>query len=133
VHDAGKVIASREVQFKSDGAPQSEPLLFNAGLAGPKTLEITIDPLPGEENRGNNSLRRLVDVETRKPRILYMEGEPRWEFKFIRRAAEDDAACSLPACCGPRRTRSTSGKLRSARTGTRVSLPSLKSCSLTMG
>ncbi len=95
VHDAGKVIASREVQFKSDGAPQSESLLFNAGLAGPKTLEITIDPLPGEENRGNNSLRRLVDVESRKPRILYLEGEPRWEFKFIRRAAEDDQSLQL--------------------------------------
>src|SRR5580658_5072925 len=95
VRDAGKVIASREVQLKADGAPQSEPLLFNAGLAGPKTLEISIDPLPGEENRNNNSLRRLVDVETRKPRILYIEGEPRWEFKFIRRAAEDDRSLQL--------------------------------------
>ena len=95
VRDAGKVIASREVQLKNDGAPQSEPLLFNAGLAGPKTLEISIDPLPGEENRDNNSLRRLVNVETRKPRILYMEGEPRWEFKFIRRAAEDDRSLQL--------------------------------------
>jgi uncharacterized membrane protein len=95
VHDAGKVIASREVQLKADGTPQSEPLLFNAGLAGPKTLEISIDPLPGEENRNNNSLRRLVNVEARKPRILYMEGEPRWEFKFIRRAAEDDRSLQL--------------------------------------
>ena len=95
VRDAGKVVASREVQLKADGAPQSETLLFNAGLAGPKTLEISIDPLPGEENRGNNSLRRLVNVETRKPRILYMEGEPRWEFKFIRRAAEDDRSMQL--------------------------------------
>ena len=95
VRDAGKVLASREVQLKADGAPQSEPLLFNAGLAGPKTLEISIDPLPGEENRDNNSIRRLVNVETRKPRILYIEGEPRWEFKFIRRAAEDDRSLQL--------------------------------------
>ena len=51
VRDAGKMVASREVQLKADGAPQSETLLFNAGLAGPKTLEISIDPLPGEENR----------------------------------------------------------------------------------
>ena len=54
-----------------------------------------LDPLPGEETRDNNSLRRLVNVETRKPRILYMEGEPRWEFKFIRRAAEDDRSLQL--------------------------------------
>jgi len=95
VRGAGKLLASREVQLKGDGAPQSEPLLFNAGPAGPQTLEISIDPLPGEENRDNNSLRRLVDIETRKPRILYMEGEPRWEFKFIRRAAEDDSSLQL--------------------------------------
>ncbi len=95
VRDAGKVVASREVQLKGDGAPQSEPLVFNAGLAGPKTLEISIDALRGEENRGNNSVRRLINVETRKPRILYIEGEPRWEFKFIRRAAEDDRSLQL--------------------------------------
>jgi uncharacterized membrane protein len=95
VRDGGKVVASREVQLKGDGVPQSETLLFNAGLAGPKTLEVAIDPLPGEENRDNNSIRRLVSVETRKPRILYVEGEPRWEFKFIRRAAEDDRSLQL--------------------------------------
>ncbi len=95
VRGAGKLLASREVQLKADGAPQSEPLLFNAGLAGPQTLDISIDPLTGEENRDNNSLRRLVNVENRKPRILYMEGEPRWEFKFIRRAAEDDRSLQL--------------------------------------
>jgi len=95
VRDSGKVLASRQVQLKGDGAPQSEALLFNAGSAGPKTLEIAVDPLPDEENRNNNSLRRLVNVETRKPRILYMEGEPRWEFKFIRRAADDDRSLQL--------------------------------------
>jgi uncharacterized membrane protein len=95
VRDSGKVLASREVKLKGEGAPQSEALLFNAGLAGPKTLEIAIDPVPGEENRDNNSIHRLVDVETRRPRILYMEGEPRWEFKFIRRAAEDDRSLQL--------------------------------------
>ena len=95
VRDGSKVLASRQVQLKGDGAPQSEALLFNAGLAGPKTLEMSIEPLPGEENRDNNSIRRLIDVETRKPRILYMEGEPRWEFKFIRRAVEDDRSLQL--------------------------------------
>ena len=29
-------------------------------------------------------------VTDAKRRILYIEGEPRWEFKFIRRAEEDD-------------------------------------------
>jgi len=30
-------------------------------------------------------------------RILYIEGEPRWEYKFIRRAMEDDTSIDLTA------------------------------------
>ena len=44
----------------------------------------------GEENAANNAVTRLVDVSAEKRRILYVEGEPRWEYKFIRRAEEDD-------------------------------------------
>ena len=38
---------------------------------------------------------RLVNVTSAKPRILYIEGEPRWEFKFIHRAVEDDRSLQL--------------------------------------
>ena len=32
----------------------------------------------------------MVNVGSEPRRILYIEGEPRWEFKFIRQAEEDD-------------------------------------------
>ena len=60
-----------------------------------KSIETSIDPLPGEESVKNNLVTRLVNVDARKPRILYMEGEPRWEFKFLRRAVEDDRTIDL--------------------------------------
>ena len=34
-------------------------------------------------------------MDNAKPRILYMEGEPRWDYKFIRRAVEDDKNIDL--------------------------------------
>jgi uncharacterized membrane protein len=86
VRDSGKVLASQDITLKPDGVMGSESLVFNCGDAGAKTLEIAIDPIQGEENTQNNKLDRVVNVETRKPRILYMEGEPRWEYKFMRRA-----------------------------------------------
>ena len=46
--------------------------------------------MPGEENRLNNAVTRLVNVVSDKKRVLYIEGEPRWEYKFIRRAEDDD-------------------------------------------
>ena len=89
MRDGGKMLASREIALKADGALQTESLVFDCGAAGPKTLEIGVDPIAGEENTLNNRVTRLVNVEKRKPRILYMEGEPRWEYKFIRRALDD--------------------------------------------
>jgi uncharacterized membrane protein len=90
VRDGAKVLTTREITFGPDGNIQTENLLFNAGAAGAKPLSFSIDPLPGEENRANNALVRLVDVRSEKRRILYIEGEPRWEYKFIRRAEDDD-------------------------------------------
>ena len=95
VRDGGKVLAGRQITLASDGQTQNETLLFNAGAAGAKTLQFSIDPLPGEENRSNNSVSRLVNVESSKRRILYVEGEPRWEYKFIRRAEEDDRIVTI--------------------------------------
>src|SRR5439155_10364505 len=60
-----------------------------------KSYQFSIEPLAGEENTANNAITRLVNVESAKPRILYIEGEPRWEFKFIRRAVEDDHSIRL--------------------------------------
>src|SRR6185312_14185518 len=60
------------------------------GAAGARTLQFGVEPLPGEINRANNTLSRLVYAEPEPQRILYFEGEPRWEYKFIRRAAGDD-------------------------------------------
>jgi len=86
----GKMRASRTISLGPDGNLQTETLMFDIGGAGARTLQIATVPLPGEENTANNALTRLVNVGSEPRRILYVEGEPRWEFKFIRQAEEDD-------------------------------------------
>jgi uncharacterized membrane protein len=95
VRDGDRLLASREITFARAGEIQSEELLFNAGAAGAKSLQFSIDPQPEERNRLNNSVTRPVNVESRQRRILYVEGEPRWEYKFIRRAEDDDKAVQI--------------------------------------
>jgi uncharacterized membrane protein len=90
VRDGDKILASREITFASDGKVQTEELLYNAGEAGAKAFTFSVDPLPDERNRLNNGVTRVVNVNSDKRRILYVEGEPRWEYKFIRRAEDDD-------------------------------------------
>ena len=91
----GKPLAIQEITLHPGNSEQSEALLFDVGDAGAHSIQIGIDPASGEENTKNNSLIRLVNVVNRKPRILYIEGEPRWEYKFIRRAVEDDQNIDL--------------------------------------
>jgi len=85
-----KALASRTVTLGSDGNLQTETLMFDIGGAGAKTLQISAAALPGEENTANNALTRVVNVGSDARRILYVEGEPRWEYKFIRQAEEGD-------------------------------------------
>jgi uncharacterized membrane protein len=85
-----KLLASRAITLGPDGNLQTETLMFDIGGAGARTLQIAAAPLPGEENTANNTLTRLVNVGSEPRRILYIEGEPRWEYKFIRQAEEDD-------------------------------------------
>ncbi|MBV8729278.1 MAG: hypothetical protein JO336_05665, partial [Acidobacteriia bacterium] len=90
IRDGAKTLASQDVTLKGDGVLQTESLVFNCGPAGPKSLEIAAEPVSGEDNPLNNKLTRLVNVEARKPRILFFDGEPQYEYKFIRRAMDDN-------------------------------------------
>jgi uncharacterized membrane protein len=85
-----KVLASRTISLGPDGNLQTETLMFDIGGASARTLQIAAAPLSGEENTANNTLSRVVNVGSEARRILYVEGEPRWEYKFIRQAEEDD-------------------------------------------
>jgi uncharacterized membrane protein len=87
-------VSEQSVVLKPD-AEQSETIVFNAGPAGAHSFQIGVAPVAGEQNTQNNSVVRLVNVAPRKMRILYMEGEPRWEFKFVRRAIEDDPSIEV--------------------------------------
>jgi len=87
-------LAEQAIVLKPD-AEQSETVVFNAGAAGAHSFQIGVVPMPGEQNDRNNSVVRLVSVVPKKMRILYMEGEPRWEYKFIRRALEDDQSIEI--------------------------------------
>ncbi len=96
VRDGDKVLAARQVTLAGRRRRRRRRLLlFNVGAAGAKSLQFTLDPMPGETNTANNSVARLVNVESAQRRVLYVEGEPRWEYKFIRRAEDDDHSVEL--------------------------------------
>jgi hypothetical protein len=69
---------------KSDTQWTHAQLLANP--SHPSRAEITL---------GNNHRYQVVDRGTGPYRILYLAGRPSWEFKFLRRALDEDAEISL--------------------------------------
>ena len=86
---------SAKSRLPPTGNVQTEPLFFPVGAAGAKSLTFAVEPLAGEENLANNAVTRPILVSDAKRRILYIEGEPRWEYKFIRRAEDDDPTVQI--------------------------------------
>ena len=65
------------------------------GKPASATWAFAVEPVAGEEIAGNNLRRHVLDVPRRRRRILYAEGEPRWQYKFMRRAVQKDASVQL--------------------------------------
>lgn len=95
VRDGRQLLASQPVTLGADGDTQSVPVLFNSGPAGLKSLEFSLAPAAGETSNAAHALTRVLNVAAASLRILYIEGEPRWDYKFIRRAEARDPQVQL--------------------------------------
>ena len=89
VEDEGTLVSTQQVSLPNAGTPASIPVRFTVNEAGPRVLRFRVSPQQGELVTENNAREALIDVRDRKEKILYFEGEPRHEYKFIRRAIPD--------------------------------------------
>ena len=89
--DGETEVASRVVTLGEDGSSRRFELEVTPERKEPILYELQVDELDGEIVLQNNRYQFLVDNSERPPlNILYVEGHPRNEFKFIRRAVETD-------------------------------------------
>ena len=95
VEDDGRVIAREEIELPPDGATAPIRLPVTVTRAGPRTLRFYVPGQPREQVTQNNERHALVDVRRRREKILYVEGEPRYEVRFIRAAVEADSNVQL--------------------------------------
>ena len=90
VEDEGRIVGTEDVQLPADGEPETVRIRFTANDEGPRLFSFRVSPRPDEMVTQNNLRQTLIVVEDRSEAVLYFEGEPRWEVKYLRRAVEDD-------------------------------------------
>ena len=95
VYDGDAILASQSITLPNRPGVITRQIDLEIGEAGVRDLRFTVDALPEERNVLNNTQLRPVEVPELRRSILYIEGEPRWEYKFMRRALGEDSPLRL--------------------------------------
>lgn len=90
VLDRNRLLQNQEITLGSDGEVKVYRTHFSSQTGGPREFKFRVDPFQDEIIKENNDRTVLVEVDDAHPEILYVEGEPRWEYAFLRRAAVQD-------------------------------------------
>ena len=90
VYDGDELLASEPLTLRADASTTTAWIDFEIPDAGYRHLEFALEAGAEERELRNNSRTRLIEVAEQDYRILYFEGEPRWEYKFLRRAVAAD-------------------------------------------
>ncbi len=90
VEDAGRIVTTQVVRLPSAGEIATVRVLFTAEESGARLFRFRVLEQDGEQVLRNNVREALIVVEEKRQKILYFEGEPRFEVKFVRRAVAED-------------------------------------------
>ena len=92
VEDNGRIVATQEVKLPPNGESATVKVRFTAGEAGARVFRFRVPTQPDEQVTQNNTRDALVQVNDRAEKVLYYEGEPRFEYKFLRNAVLDNTS-----------------------------------------
>ncbi|MFH0943722.1 MAG: hypothetical protein V2A76_00850, partial [Planctomycetota bacterium] len=94
-----EILASREVTLPRDGRDGNEVLFWRPEREGEYDLEIELVALSGEQFLDDNLRSHHLRVDPEEIRVLYVEGYPRWEYRFLKnillRSKNMQAQCLL--------------------------------------
>ncbi|MCP4594670.1 MAG: hypothetical protein GY842_28390, partial [bacterium] len=72
--------------FALTGGSQFIELTYTPEMkSGTVKIETAVTPLAGETSEDNNHVDHSMRILDEKIQVLYVEGQPRWEFRYLRR------------------------------------------------
>lgn len=91
----GRVVATDSLKAPASGDLVHARLQLPPLAAGVHRLTVRARPMAKELVTENNEWQTSIDVRAGPDRILYLEGEPRAEFAFLRRAVAGDSGIQV--------------------------------------
>jgi uncharacterized membrane protein len=91
----GRIVATQELRIPNRGDVVRVQLPLPPLPAGTWQISVRAQPISGEQVSENNVFHTMIEVRPGPARVLYLEGEPRPEFAFLRRAVAADSALQV--------------------------------------
>ncbi len=92
---AAREVGTKEVELPSDNEPERVELIHRPKTTGERTFIIEVDTRPRELQTANNRIERVVMVRKEKLRVLFVDSEPRYEFRYLKNYLERDETINL--------------------------------------
>ena len=83
-------MTTQQITLPPDVQSLTARVHFTANEAGARLFRFRVPQQDGEEVTQNNTRDMLLEVRDRREKVLYFEGEPRAEAKFVHQAVEND-------------------------------------------
>ena len=88
-------LESTEVDAPANGQPKRVELVYRPKTTGERTFILEVDPRPRELQTDNNRIERAITVRKEKLKVLYVDTEPRYEFRYLKNYLERDETIDL--------------------------------------
>src|SRR5262245_25873430 len=85
VSEDGRALKTETLDVKG-GEAETLTVEFTPSAPGPHRYTFEVKPLDGEMTVENNAQDTLIEVTDDHPKVLHIDGEPRWEYGFMRKA-----------------------------------------------
>ncbi len=95
LQDGERALAKAEIVLDDSPDGQTVPLNLQADRPGLLDLTVSVSPLAGETVLANNQCELPLEITPKLPRVLYLEGALRPEYKFLRRALAGDPGLEI--------------------------------------
>jgi uncharacterized membrane protein len=85
------ILASRQIKPAPDTDLEQVKLTFTPDHEGAATYRVAVPPAKDEKNTDNNAHDFTVEIRDDRLPVLYIEGSPRLEYRFMKRALFRDS------------------------------------------
>jgi hypothetical protein len=88
-------LESAEVDVPPAGQLGKVELVHHPKTTGERTYILEVDARPRELQKDNNRIERTITVRKEKLKVLYVDTEPRYEFRYLKNYLERDETIDL--------------------------------------